>query len=89
MAWRWWEEIRAWLPPFRTQGVPPLPTRDPETGKSTEDWTDEDIQAWAEKHKPEDGEGWVWDREGLVWFIPGTSKPRRGYCGKAGKPDHE
>lgn len=89
MAWRWWGKLRTWIPPFRTQGIPPMPETDPETGKSTEGWTDEDIRAWAEKHKPEDGEGWVWDPEDFCWFIPGTPKPRRGYCGKAGKPDHE
>jgi len=88
-AWRWWEEKPTWSPALQTRTVPPMPAVDPEDGKNTEYWTDEDIQAWAEKHKPGDGEGWRWDPEDFCWFIPATPRPRRGYCGIAGKPDHE
>lgn len=88
MAWRWFEPTAPPPMPW-VREIPPLPTTHPETGKSTEDWTDEDIQAWAEKHKPKDGFNWKLDLENLTWFIPRLPKARRGYCGKAGKPDHE
>ena len=75
MAWRWWDA--------KTRGIiVTLP--DPPPGID-----DDDVKLfeWIETQKPE-GEGWVLSSEDWAWIRP-SKKERRGYCGLAGKPDHD
>jgi hypothetical protein len=50
--------------------------------------TEDMEKEWVAKHRPQ-GDGWEFSADNWAWILPQPRLPSRGYCGLAGKPDHE
>jgi len=78
-AWRWWD-------PFDSNHIVVL--SDPPA--EVEEKGDEAILEWIKTTAPTTPKGgWLFSYEDWAWTLCSEKTGRRGYCGLAGKPDHE